>query len=104
MIRHPDLTRAEADSYWRDGHAPLALKIHVGMTSYDQFGVLHRLAGPADSLSYDGFAFCRFDSMTDLHERFYDGPEGVKAIAEDVAKFADTKRSPRRLLATEYRF
>ena len=97
MVRHGSLTHAEADRYWRDRHAPLALRHHVGMSHYTQLSVVHRLAGP----EWDGFALCGFDSVADLRERFFDGPEGRKAIREDVARFADGTRSPRRLIAIE---
>ncbi len=37
--------------------------------------------------------------MDDLRDRFFDGPEGRAAILADIAVFADTAASPRRLLA-----
>jgi uncharacterized protein (TIGR02118 family) len=97
MVRHPSLTHAEADRYWRDRHAPLALRHHVGMSHYTQLSIVHRFSGPA----WDGFALCGFDSIEDLRERFFDGPEGRVAIREDVARFADGTRSPRRLIVVE---
>jgi uncharacterized protein (TIGR02118 family) len=100
MVRHPGLSHAEADRYWRDRHAPLALRHHVGMSYYTQLSVVHRLHGP----EWDGFALCGFDSLEDLRERFFDGPEGRVAIREDVARFADGARSPRRLIAVEERY
>ena len=100
MVRRPDLSHGEADRHWRDAHAPLALKHHVGMSHYTQLSVVHRIHGP----EWDGFALCGFDSMDDLRERFFDGPEGRVAIREDVARFADSQRSPRRLLVVEERY
>jgi uncharacterized protein (TIGR02118 family) len=97
MVRHPTLTHAEADRYWRDRHAPLALRHHVGMSHYTQLSVVHRIHGP----EWDGFALCGFDSLDDLRERFFDGPEGRAAIREDVARFADPGSSPRRLIVVE---
>jgi uncharacterized protein (TIGR02118 family) len=97
MVRSPSLSHAEADRYWRDRHAPLALRHHVGMSHYTQLSIVHRLSGP----EWDGFALCGFDSLEDLRERFFDGPEGRVAIREDVARFADGSRSPRRLIAVE---
>jgi uncharacterized protein (TIGR02118 family) len=97
MVRHPSLDHGEADRYWRDRHAPLALKHHVGMSHYTQLSVVHRIHGP----EWDGFALCGFDSLDDLRERFFDGPEGRIAIREDVARFADPARSPRRLIVVE---
>ncbi len=95
MVPNPSMTRLEADTHWRDLHAPLALRHHVGMTQYTQMSVVHRLAGP----EYNGFALCEFDSADDLRDRFFDGPDGRAAILADVATFADTTRSPRRLVA-----
>jgi len=43
-------------------------------------------------------------SMADLRERFYDNDDGRAAIRDDVARFADGARSPRRLLAVEERY
>ena len=97
MVRHPNLDHAAADRYWRDRHAPLALRHHVGMSHYTQLSIVHRLHGP----EWDGFALCGFDSLADLRERFFDGPEGRVAIREDVARFADGSRSPRRLIVVE---
>jgi uncharacterized protein (TIGR02118 family) len=97
MVRHPTLTHADADRYWRDRHAPLALRHHVGMSHYTQLSVVHRIHGP----QWDGFALCGFDSLDDLRERFFDGPEGRVAIREDVARFADPASSPRRLIVIE---
>jgi hypothetical protein len=61
---------------------------------------VHRLSGP----EIDGFALCGFDSLEDLRERFYTLPDSVKVIAADIQKFADTKKSPRRLIATVQTF
>ena len=95
MVTNPSLTSEEADTHWRDVHAPLALKHHVGMTQYTQLSVVQVIDGP----TYQGFALCEFDSMDDLRDRFFDGPEGQRVILADVASFADRNRSPRRLLA-----
>jgi hypothetical protein len=97
MVHHPDLTHREADDHWRDNHTPLAFQHHPVMTHYAQLGVVHRIHGP----EWDGFALCGFDSVEDLRERFFGTPEGKIAIREDVAFFADTSKSPRRLIVTE---
>ena len=97
MVHHPDLSHREADLHWRDQHTPLALRHHVAMTHYTQLSIVHRIAGP----EWDGFALCGFDSLEDLKQRFYETDEGRRAIREDVARFADARRSPRRLIAME---
>ena len=79
LVHHPKLTHTQADAHWRD-----------------QLSVVHRLSGP----EIDGFALCGFDSLEDLRERFYTLPDSAKVIAADIQKFADTKKSPRRLIAT----
>ena len=96
MIHHPDRTRDECDAHWRDIHAPLALVHHAHMTHYTQLSVVETLRGE----HFGGFALCGFESEEDIRERFYTTEESVQVIAEDVAKFADIKRSPRRLIAT----
>jgi hypothetical protein len=96
LIRRPTLTHAEADAHWRDIHAPLALEHHGFMTHYAQLSVIHTFAG----MPYDGFALCGFGTTQDLRERFYSGPDSRAVIAADVETFADTGRSPRRLIAS----
>lgn len=95
MIHHPDKSHTECDSHWRDNHAPLALEHHPYMSHYLQLSVVQRLSGP----EIDGFALCGFASEDDLRNRFYVNDEGVRIIAEDIAKFANLKKSPRRLIA-----
>ena len=95
MVASEALSSDTADSHWRDVHAPLALRHHVGMTQYTQLSVVHTLDGEP----YRGFALCEFDTEADFRDRFYDGPDGQQAIHADIAKFADMKRSPRRLIA-----
>jgi hypothetical protein len=53
---------------------------------------------------FDGFALCAFNTEEDLRERFFTTPESVEIIQNDVAKFADTQRSGRRLIATTQSF
>ncbi len=100
LIRRPTLTHAEADAHWRDIHAPLALEHHGFMTHYTQLSVIHTFFG----VPYDGFAICGFATAEDLRERFYSGPDSRPVIAADVETFADTARSPRRLVASMTRY
>jgi len=100
MIAHPELTHRAADDHWRDKHGPLALEQHAYMTEYLQLSVVETRHGP----NFDGFALCGFDNEVDLRERFFSEPNGAQIIAADVAKFADTQRSPRRLIAVPTRF
>lgn len=95
MLAHPQLTPAQADRHWRDQHGPLALHHHAEMTSYIQLAVIERISGPV----FNGFALCGFASLIDLRERFFSHPDSREIIAADVARFADVKRSPPRLIA-----
>ena len=99
LVHHPDLTHDECDAHWRDNHAPLALEHHAHMAAYDQLSVVKVLSG----LPLDGIALCGFANETDLRERFFTTEESVGVIRDDVARFADTRQSPRRLVATRLR-
>ena len=100
LVHHPDLTHAEADAHWRDQHAPLALEHHAFMTHYTQLSVVHRISGS----ELDGFALCGFASIDDLRNKFYTRDSSRAVIADDVQRFADTRRSPRRLIVEETRY
>ncbi|MDZ7668842.1 MAG: EthD domain-containing protein [Gammaproteobacteria bacterium] len=100
LIRRPSLTHREADDHWRDIHAPLALEHHGFMTHYTQLSVVHTFVG----VPYDGFALCGFKTTEDLRQRFYSGPDSRPIIAADVENFADTARSPRRLVTSMTRY
>ena len=97
LVHHPGLTHGEGDSHWRDTHAPLALQHHPGMWDYTQLSVVATLNGPP----YDGFALVSFASLEDLRERFFGDDHDREIIRNDVAKFADIERSPRRVITTE---
>ena len=95
MVASPSMEPTASDLHWRDVHAPLALKVHNAMTHYYQLSLQHRFHGP----EWHGFALCCFASEDDLRHRFFNGPAGEKSIAEDIRRFADTKLSPRRVVA-----
>ena len=97
MIHHPELTHRQADDHWRDVHAPLALHMHAAMCDYTQLSVVGVLSGTA----LDGIALCAFDSRQDLGTRFFNDDAARAAIEADVASFADTSRSLRRVVLTE---
>jgi uncharacterized protein (TIGR02118 family) len=100
LIRRPDLSHRAADTHWRDVHAPLALEHHAAMSQYTQLSVLQQISGT----SYDGFALCGFESIDDLRQRFFTTPASRDVILADIARFADTRKSPRRLIALETSF
>jgi EthD domain len=100
LLRRPDLTHEQSDAHWRDVHAPLALRHHPGMWHYHQVSIDEVL----DGRFYDGVALCAFASEQELSERFFGGPDDQQIIRDDVATFADTVNSPRRVRMTEWRF
>ena len=74
--------------------------VDVVMIRTFEHSIVERFSGE----DYDGIALCGFGSEDDLRLRFFDGPEGQQAIRDDVASFADTSRSPRRVLCQEWTF
>lgn len=85
-LRHPSMTHEEMARYWGEQHAPLALKIHIGMWRYTR-NVVTSVA-TAGAPDWDGMAILHFRTSEDLRERFYDSDAGRAAIAADVAKFS----------------
>ena len=94
MVANAKIGAEDADRHWRDQHALIALEVHSAMTHYYQLAVMHRFSG-AD---WNGLALCCFASEDDLRNKFYNSSEGRQRVAEDIAKFADTKNSPRRVV------
>jgi len=90
--RRPDLSHEEYDAHWRDGHAPLALRHHIGMWDYTQCSFQRALSDTSPVL--DGLAICQFATVEDYKERFFDSDEGRAVIEADVRKFADVGASP----------
>ena len=95
MVANAEIGAEAADRHWREQHAPIALEVHTAMTHYYQLAVVHRFSG-AD---WNGLALCCFADEDDLRHKFYNSSEGKRRVAEDVSKFADTKNSPRRVVA-----
>ena len=94
MVANAEIGAEAADRHWREQHAPIALEVHTAMTHYYQLAVMHRFSG-AD---WNGLALCCFASEDDLRDKFYNSSDGKQRVAEDIAKFADTKNSPRRVV------
>jgi hypothetical protein len=97
LVHHPDLSHTGADDHWRDLHGPLALRCHAAMCDYTQLSIVavHR------GLELDGIALCAFDSRQDLRERFFNDDAARAEVEADVASFADTTRSPRRVILVQ---
>ncbi len=94
LVRHPDLTHRQTDDHWRDVHGPLALQMHRAMCDYTQLSIVTHLSG----LELDGMALCAFANRDDLRTKFFNDDAAQAAIEADVAKFADLKRSARRVV------
>ena len=90
-LRHPSLTHDEMAKYWGEQHAPLAVRIHIGMWRYTR-NVVSRALTP-EAPDWDGMANLQFRTSEDLRERFYDSAAGRRAIDEDVAKFSGGGRA-----------
>ena len=90
-LRHPEMNHDQFAAYWGDQHAPLALKIHVGMWRYTRNVVAEPLTPGAPD--WDGMAVLHFRTAYDLRERFYDSDVGRAAIAADIAKFSGGGRA-----------
>jgi uncharacterized protein (TIGR02118 family) len=88
--RRRDMTQDQYAAYWGRKHAPLALRVHVGMWRYARNVVIQSAPG---SDKWDGFAVLHFRTAEDLRERFYDSEAGREAIAADVAEFTSGGRA-----------
>jgi uncharacterized protein (TIGR02118 family) len=96
VFRAAALSHAEFDAHWRDRHAPLALKHHVGMWRYDQHAVTEVLTPGAPA--FDGIATLSFESVEDYEQRLFDSNEGRDIIMADTRRFLDLARSEAALM------
>ena len=92
MRRTPAMTHDEFVTHWRERHAPLALRRHVGLVDYHQCVVTEtltpdRVDSPVPEI--DGVALLGFATRKDFEIRFFDSDEGRAEIMEDVARFMD---------------
>ena len=94
IVANAEIGPEAADRHWHEQHAPLALEVHTAMTHYYQLSVMHRFSGE----DWNGLALCCFANEDELRNKFYNSSKGKQRVAEDVAKFADTKNSPRRVV------
>lgn len=89
--RRKGISHEAFDAHWRDFHAPLALRHHVGMQDYRQNPV--RAVLSPGSPDWDGIAILGFPSAADYRSRMFDSEEGRHIIYEDVDRFLDLSRS-----------
>jgi len=82
--RRPDVTHDRYVDWLLAEHVPLALRHHPTLRRY-VVNLVEGTRGPAPPL--DSIGELWFDSLADYRERLYDGPEGERTIAHDVARF-----------------
>lgn len=97
LVRHPDLTHRACDDHWRDVHGPLALRMHLAMSHYEQLSVVATLHGEP----LDGIALCTFPTRQDLSQKFFNDDDAKAAIIADVSTFSDPKASTPRVVLQE---
>jgi uncharacterized protein (TIGR02118 family) len=90
VVRHPDLDATAFDRHWRDVHAPLALRHHIGMSEYEQHVVRETLVPGARAI--DGIALLGFPSPAALATGMFDSTEGRRIVGADTARFLDVGR------------
>ena len=85
LVRRPDGMSHEAFvEHWLERHVPLALRHHPGLCKYVTNVVDARLG---DAPDWDGIAELHFPSHDAMRTRFFDSPEGERAIREDMPRF-----------------
>jgi hypothetical protein len=98
-VRAPFLTHDQFDAHWRDNHSRIHVASSPGTCHYEQL-IIDDVLTP-DAPSWDGVGLLSFATATDYTERIFDGPEGQKAIYDDVARFLDLEAGET-LPASEY--
>ena len=86
-VRAPFLTHEQFDAHWRDNHSRIHVASSPGTCHYEQL-IIDDVLTP-DAPSWDGVGLLSFASAPDYTERIFNGPEGQKAIYDDVARFLD---------------
>lgn len=95
LFFHEDLPRTALLRSWREIHANLAARIHVGAQTYSQFLVLKRLT---DGPDYGGFSSLHFPSHHALMNGYFESDRGRAEIRHDIRHFI--RGLPPRLFAT----
>lgn len=91
-----DLPPAAARRLWTH-HAPLALRVHIGMARYVRDWVEQAEASPL--ATFQGIAELHFPSVEAMATRWFDSEAGRQAIIHDVGHFLAFAK---RLYTTEY--
>ena len=100
VYRARKVSHAEFDSHWLERHAPLALRHHPGMATYEQ-QVISEVCTP-DAPDFDGVALLGFHTLADYRDRMFDSERGREIILADIRRFLDLRRSET-VLMSEHR-
>jgi hypothetical protein len=84
MTFHDDLPERAARRLWAH-HAPLALRVHVGMARYVRDWVT--ALDPMPAASFHGIAELHFPTVEAMMTRWFDSDAGRAAILHDVGHF-----------------
>lgn len=99
LFFHDDLPRSALLRSWRQIHADLAVKVHVGAETYIQYLVLRR---SDDAPAYGGFSDFQFPSREALLSGYFDSERGRAEIRHDIRHFIRGLQP--RLFATLYQY
>lgn len=87
--RKPGMTREEYNKYWKEQHAPLAIKLIPGLRKYVQ---CHFVDIPGLEYEGDGFVEMWYDDVESFKRAMaFIHSDAGKALAIDGAKFAEMK-------------
>lgn len=98
-VRASFLSHDQFDAHWRDNHSRVHVASSPGTCHYEQLIIDEALT--PDAPKWDGIGLLSFASSPDYMERIFDGPQGQRAIYDDVARFLDLERGET-LPASEY--
>lgn len=101
VLRAAQLSHAQFDAHWRDAHGPIHIASSPGTCHYEQLSA-RRAAGGATS-AWDGVGLLSFASAEDWTQGLFGGPEGRRAIYEDIPRFLRLDRGET-LPASEFVF
>ena len=89
-------SREQCSRYWHEKHAPLALRIHVGLWNYVQDHVIETLTETGGDVL--GHAALHFRSEDDLREKLFDSEAGAREIYADIPHFMSLEDSQTALM------
>lgn len=99
LFFHDDLPRSALLRSWREIHADLAVRVHIGADAYSQFLVT---GSPESGPNYGGFSDFQFPSREALLTGYFESDRGRSEIRHDIRHFI--RGLPPRLFATMYTY